>query len=251
VYGAAFGAPAVSVRTDAGTIELVLSQSVPTRTVCEILRGPRASYLFLGGERSAQIDSEFTLYFAALTDALAITANDQLARTLGPAYRPPSCRSLDDADWARLRARDLRLPTVAVGGTCPVSPVSSPSPHYAAALGAGPIYPVLGSSERRFSSWGLATADGYRYDKVLWIAAPDYQGPALIRGQRIDGAGEVLFDAGERELRFERYTGVSSAGTAAGGRDRPSGVGFPGPGCYAMQIDGLSFTTWVVMEIRP
>src|SRR5438309_2113835 len=88
------------------------------------------------------------------------------------------------------------LPSVEAGGSCPVS---QPNPRIwaraAPGLGPGPVAPVgLGDQSilrfRRFagSSWGG--------QKVLWVAAPSYGGPVLIRGARIDGPGGVGFNLG-------------------------------------------------------
>jgi hypothetical protein len=95
-------------------------------------------------------------------------------------------------------------------------------------------------------------ADGSIFAKVAWIARPDYRGPALIRGARIDAPGEVRFERGgglrQSELLFEYDTGVRSAGSEEGWRFLPSHVLISGAGCYAFQIDGLDWTTTVVMD---
>jgi hypothetical protein len=152
----------------------------------------------------------------------------------------------DEATWAKLAAHPLRLPPATAGAPCPVTPAVSINSFVGPLAGTGPVY-VTGN--RIYYS---PAPDGSIFGKVAWIAQPSYKGPALIRGARIDAAEEVRFERGgaprPSELRFEYDTSVRSAGSEEGWRFLPSLVLISGRGCYAFQIDGLDWSTTVVMD---
>ena len=151
-------------------------------------------------------------------------------------------------NWAALRT-PLRLPVLAAGATCPVTSVRTDMPGVGAVLGDGPVYP-----------WGTGHApladlffdgDVYRL-KVLWIVDYHvYDGPVLIRGGRISGVPESLVFYGlDQDATTELRLGLE--GWVSGGtglREFNSGTGFPGPGCFAYQIDAIGFTDYVVVEV--
>jgi hypothetical protein len=99
-------------------------------------------------------------------------------------------------------------------------------------------------------AYGARTSDGIFPAKVLWVAAPDYTGPALIRGRQLDGPGGVFFSNSRRvsELRFELDTRVRAGASDQGWRYLPSTVNVEGPGCYGLQIDGPGWTSTIVMR---
>ena len=161
-------------------------------------------------------------------------------------------------DWAKLH-RPLRLPKVPPGAVCPVSRVD-PRVQWkrinifgGSGIGRGPVYPGLGSSS------GLLYATRDRQyggpwfgEKVFWYVLPSYRGRVLIRGRRLDGPQLVRFNGGKLpapELRIEDYETVSWQGQPPGSRGVPSGVRVIGPGCYAFQIDGTSFSRIVVVVV--
>lgn len=99
--------------------------------------------------------------------------------------------------------------------------------------------------------------DGWHYVKAPWLSAPDYGGPALIRGRQIDGTAELRFEQGGPSstgglpmLRFPIHTGVSSPDLQPGWRFLPAALGFNAPGCYGLQIDGISFTEIIAIEAQ-
>jgi len=157
--------------------------------------------------------------------------------------------------WEPLR-RPLHLPKLAAGATCPVS---RPDPRVdwdrtrmfgGPGIGRGPVYPGLGAHS------GLLWATRYGFsgspwfgDKVFWYVLPSYQGPALIRGRRLDGPETVGFNGGkvpQPELHIARGETVTWDGQPPGTRGVPSSVRVREPGCYAFQIDGTSFSRVVV-----
>ncbi|HEU4784207.1 MAG TPA: hypothetical protein VFS83_12775, partial [Ktedonobacterales bacterium] len=116
------------------------------------------------------------------------------------------------------------------------------------ALGNGPVYPVgLGAEgvleyapPQNFESgdWGG--------QKVLWVVSPAYHGLVLIRGGRLDGAGEVRFERGADPpavLEFDAL-GLDPDGWSG----NPSYTRIRAPGCYAYQVDGDGFSEVIVFQ---
>ena len=174
----------------------------------------------------------------------------------GPSSPTPSVRTdrvgnvlaplVDDATWARLAAHPLRLPSLAAGAACPVTPATRITTFVGPVAGPGPVYSI---GNRIFYS---RAPDGSLFTKVAWLSRPDYKDAALIRGARIDASGDVRFQAGggpiTGELRFDYDTGTRSQGSEEGWRFLPSTVVIDGPGCYAFQVDGVDWSLTIVMD---
>ncbi|MFL5733093.1 MAG: hypothetical protein ACJ78Q_07800 [Chloroflexia bacterium] len=148
--------------------------------------------------------------------------------------------------WAALRARPVQLPAVAPGGPCPTARGKQVNPAYGLALGDGPAYPVGLGPEGIYYYGGATQEGGWWYLKVLWVVSPDYRGPTLVRGGRIDAPGELRFERGAdppSELRLD--TTQAAAGTWS---DFPTYTRLRAPGCYAYQVDGTGFTRTIVFK---
>jgi hypothetical protein len=148
-------------------------------------------------------------------------------------------------------------PPRAAAGECPVTqPIREVSAEFGAAAGPGPIYPVGLDAHAALSFiWppppGSVAPPGWGGNKVLWIGAPTYTGPVLIRGVRLDGDSPVAFQAGGGnpalpEMQFP--PGPPENVSATGWRNWPSATLLKAPGCYAWQIDGTTFSTVVVFN---
>jgi hypothetical protein len=146
--------------------------------------------------------------------------------------------------WDELVSRPLLLGPVAAS-TCPITPTKELSSGTAALAGSGPVY-----AAGNLIAYGRRTSDGLLPAKVLWVAAPDYPGPALIRGRRLDDLGAVYFSNSRAvtSLRFELDTRVRAAGSDQGWRYLPSTVDVDEPGCYGFQLDGPGWTSTIVMR---
>jgi hypothetical protein len=168
--------------------------------------------------------------------------------TGGPAAAPsaPSPSPTEEESWLELSARVLQLPAVPPGAECLITPTTQRSPATGALAGSGPVYAV-----GNVMTYGSPTSDGLLGGKVLWVAALDYPGPALIRGRQLDGPGAIFFSNSRKvtELRFERDTSVRAGASDQGWRYLPSTVDVEGPGCYGFQIDGPGWTTMIVMRM--
>jgi hypothetical protein len=178
---------------------------------------------------------------------------ERYERLYGAASGTPATTALPSGDpWAPLRARPVRLPTVAAGSPCPVVPGQTVSPDFGPALGKGPLYPAGFGTEGTARLEGAIEEGGWYFIKVLWVADPVYKGPALVRGGRIDAAGELRFEHGPnpaRELALDPGAALSG-GTGATWPNWPTYTRVRGPGCYAYQVDGTTFTRTAVFRVE-
>lgn len=102
-------------------------------------------------------------------------------------------------------------------------------------------------------------ASRWRAGRAVWIGGPAYRGPVLVRGGRVDGRGGLGFGMAvvpRRELRLpggsweERSATFRRWHQAAhkGWRFADSLMRVRTNGCYAVQIDGLSFSDVIVFS---
>lgn len=147
--------------------------------------------------------------------------------------------------------RTMHLPQVAPGAGCPVSRSRVVSARFGPALGAGPAFPVglTGGDLQvmppsRRTQWA---GSGWGGNKVLWVIAPGYRGPLLVRGARIDTRGGVGFDVGTTRP-YSELDLPPAAGGFSGWREEPSDTRVRAPGCYAYQIDGTDFSRVIVFR---
>lgn len=219
--------------------------------------------------------------------ALAVAVPTAVRLGEGPSSEPPSAATPSgpaptagaadpcahqacdpDAVLEALR-RPLDLPTVAPGEECPVSP-SRRFPGGAgfsgefAALGLGPVYlagPQAGGKVTLPPP--PAQAGGHwRSQKVIWVFDKTYSGAVLLRGDRIDGPGALGFlhyigaagypgtgaGDGKAHPRVLYVRGGLTASPARWLLSYPGGVFAKGPGCYAVQVDGVDFSETLVFR---
>jgi hypothetical protein len=167
-----------------------------------------------------------------------------------------SPRAETEDPWNRLR-RPLGLPHILLGRPCPRTHTARRVPGIVAALGRGPAYPTLGS-RRGIAYLGphsdTARVDGWYFRKTIWTVDARYDGPLLLRGRRIDGKGTLRFQAygppslirAHQELRWP--AGWPNQNRTAGWRQLPGATVLRGPGCYAFQADGVTFTRVIVFQ---
>lgn len=171
----------------------------------------------------------------------------------------------NQAAFNRLKHRPLNLPVVRKGERCPVTKGDqSQVPHVRYIFcsscfwfGKGPVFFALSwadqkSDEARFALTRVPYVEHAYRAKTPWVSRPDYEGPILIRGQRLD-------DDGRGKLRFS-YNGLKLAeemelGASARYRADPSHWSFwptsmyvPGTGCYGVQIDTNEGTDFIIFE---
>lgn len=150
---------------------------------------------------------------------------------------------------ARLR-RSLRLPQLAAVASCPAVRADRVNPSFGIALGPGPAYPIPFRDSTLHYDHGRS-AGGWIYVKVLWVIAPSYGGPVLIRGRQLNGTNWMGFDRGPRPLR-ELQIPPRTPGQTHTWRALPSYTRVrAGAGCYAYQIDGTTFSRVLGFRLKP
>jgi hypothetical protein len=184
----------------------------------------------------------FSLLARYRDDPSATTAVTEINRVLKTLVvrRPPGT---DPVTLATLK-RPLRLPGARF--SCPLSRVGKSAPNTGFTLGRGPAYPVLGSDQASAELADDARKRGWYLHKTLWVISPEYPGPLLIRGARLDGPGPVRFHHGGPLRAAVLWPG--SNGAKAEWRYGPNSTALRTPGCYAFQIDGTTFSRVVVFE---
>ncbi|MDG4794518.1 hypothetical protein [Micromonospora sp. WMMD1082] len=161
---------------------------------------------------------------------------------------PASAPATSPADLA---APPLRLPTAGPGDHCPVTeprPWSDTS-QASRVLGPGPLYPVAdyftdGVLQLRDQD---RERDGRYTKKVRWIAS-GYTGPVLVRAARIDAPGAA---AAAFAYTGEPRDGGHYAVLTGPETDLPATTTVSGPGCYAYQVDGTTFSVTIVFRAAP
>jgi len=142
--------------------------------------------------------------------------------------------------------RPLHFPTIRTGGTCPVSRGKLMSSSYidGVTFGPGPVrlLVAMNSGNLPVGSIDLSPSDtpGWFAFKTTWIVAPSYQGPIIVRAERIDGTGRVALLGGASPGPLVVPPGPT-VNDHFGTRAAPVGTYVQGPGCFAFQIDGKGF----------
>jgi hypothetical protein len=192
------------------------------------------------------------------------------AAALAAGYPPPTSQGLRHAhgfDWMCVGAsresctpghvpktlfRPLHLPTLASGAPCPVSAAHRVSPSYGLALGPGPAYPVGLGAEATLHFGGAQLPPPWTGNKVLWVIAPRYRGPLLLRGHQLDGPWWVGFENSRRPLAELPFPSMKQLGLSGRPwRNTATTTRVRTAGCYAYQIDGTSFSRVVVFRAAP
>ncbi|HEX8982637.1 MAG TPA: hypothetical protein VF792_07705 [Ktedonobacterales bacterium] len=166
------------------------------------------------------------------------------------------------AVWNALRNRPVRLPALPSSATCPTSEGRAVHDGYGAASGDGPAYivglgadGVLHAVRPAVDSSGAA-AWGYQF--TLFVIDPVYQGPLLARGAQINGSHPLLFNGGlDQASGFspQTITLLSQLRLESGPAFGAPWPTFPAylrmlePGCYAIQIDGVTFSEMILFRI--
>lgn len=184
---------------------------------------------------------------------------------------PPAASTL-----AELRNRPLNPPAPGANSACPTT-----SSH-------NDLSPVINGGKGKGPDFGFGPGPAYlsgtnalypgAFDNEVWLIEPTYRGPVLVRGRQINGGAAISF---AEPITFP-VGGFSSAGSPPPGTpaatvtidgspvpfylelDLPAAteVDAPGywrmffarthidaPGCYAVQVDGLTFSSVIVFQV--
>src|SRR5512140_739937 len=188
------------------------------------------------------------LFISALVLVLAACAPERAAATATPV----ALHTLDPG--SQLSNRPVQLMKLESGAECPRAHARQVNANFGPAIGDGPAYAAGFEADGVLNvSFPAATETPFYGSewsgaKVLWIVAPTYAGPLLIRGGRLDGPGPIGFETGSVppfELRIE----AAPAGSTDW-RNQPSYTRLRSPGCYMYQVDGLNFTETIIFEAK-
>jgi hypothetical protein len=194
------------------------------------------------------------LIVAALTALAGCTAAPAPAPSATTFPSDPTTPS--DAQVASLLARPLRVPSIEPGAPCPTSSASTRSPVAqpadAVGLGQSPLFPIsfyVGPAATLELRGATPTPEGLYDLKVVWASTTSYVGPAVVRVGRLDGTGRgfvrLLYDAKASRGDAVLFTLDDYP------RDWPSLTYVSGPGCWAYQVDGLTFDETLVFRVVP
>jgi hypothetical protein len=177
------------------------------------------------------------------------------------------------SNLAEMRNRALLLPAVAANQACPITPHHDLNPVVNGGKGKGPGF-GFGPGPAYLSGIDQLYPGGF--DNEVWLIDPAYNGPVLVRGHQINGAGLVEF---QEPITFP-VGGFSGAGSpppsapvrkvtidgspvpfyqeldlpAKPATDRFWRMFFArthieAPGCYAFQLDGVEFSLVIVFQV--
>jgi len=175
-----------------------------------------------------------------------------LARSVAATASP------EPAELAALRARPLRLPTVAAGDPCPVTRPArlDPPPPVGHSLGTGwalghaPLFPdasFFNGDPVRLRVSTVATRPGWYAAKAPWASRTGYLGWALIRTARLDGPGRARVELQVAD-GTRRISDALPVNVQADWQFWPGTTEVTGAGCYAYQVDGSGFTEMIVFR---
>ena len=114
-----------------------------------------------------------------------------------------------------------------------------------AALGSGPVR-LLSSATvpivRSKSAWYSPDAT------TIWFSEPSYQGPWIVRGHQLGGVSPVVFGDPPAVTASLVVPPIATINTTNGYRSVPTSFLVQQPGCYAVQVDGLTFSYDIVFQ---
>ena len=171
--------------------------------------------------------------------------------------------STDDPAFVQLKQRSLTLPMIRARDRCPVTRGSRESvprePYIFCAgclwFGRGPVYfawawsfQVNNVDDAMFSLEGVPHENSDYRAKTPWVSKPDYSGPILIRGRRLDGKGTLRFHVAGPKPEEDLKLNAPSRTDPTRWSFWPSSMYVPGPGCYGVQVDTLRGTDIVIFS---
>jgi hypothetical protein len=148
--------------------------------------------------------------------------------------------------------RPLHFPALRPGQRCPASqgsPVNT-ADFGGVALGNGLVRVVIanaGDLRRGVADLSPSSSPPWIALKTLWFSVPAYQGPFIIRAKRLGHPGPVALGEGPTVAPLVVPPGPTLNGTE-GWREAPGGLWVKTPGCYAWQVDGLTFSEIIIVH---
>jgi len=160
--------------------------------------------------------------------------------------RPGEPASLPSGPIPAVLNRPLHFPAVRPGQRCPASPGKpvKTSGFSGIALGTGPVRVIAGSTRRGIAQLINPTSSPpWLALKTLWFSVPAYQGPFIIRAERLGRPGPVALGEGPTVAPLVVPPGPTMNGTGAGAR--------PPAGCGSGHLDVAPGRWMVSRSARP
>ncbi len=153
--------------------------------------------------------------------------------------------------WKLLEQRPLRVPTLALGQRCPTTN-EKVLPYFGFTPGHEFVFPrldtILFASAQKFGG-GNPTNNGWGGQREIWLIQSPSNVLVLIRGHQLDGPNPVRFNGGIDQggsVSFPLLTALRLEGS--GYAAWPSYTRLRAPGCYIYQIDGLTFSEYLIFQ---
>jgi hypothetical protein len=143
----------------------------------------------------------------------------------------------------------LHFPVLRAGQRCPISRGTPFNNSYfgGVARGAGPVRVLAGNRRGIAELINPTSAPPWLALKTLWFSLPAYQGPFVIRAERVGRPGPVALGEGPVVGPLVVPPGPTLNSYLAW-RTVPGGLWVKSPGCYAWQVDGLGFSEIIVVR---
>jgi hypothetical protein len=155
--------------------------------------------------------------------------------------------------------RPLHFPTLGPGQSCPTAhgrPFTN-SGFSGIALGDGPVKVIIanqGDLANGQADLGSTSTAGWLALQTLWFASPAYNGPFVVRAERIGANSPIEVQPGRTGLEPGSGPLVVPPGPTlnsfGGYRTEPGSTWVTSPGCYAWQVDGLTFSDIIVVDLH-
>jgi len=158
--------------------------------------------------------------------------------------------------------RPLQLPVIASGEPCPTPTPHTVSSRTAPVLGSGPVFFTAGAynpTDRATMTalypppeTSVAAGTGWAVAKTTLVMKRTFSQPLVVRGSRIDGAGQLGFTGpvGHRPFAAIQFPGTASAIDFGKYKAHGLNVWATSSGCYALQLDGKTFSRVVVFRVE-
>jgi hypothetical protein len=182
-------------------------------------------------------------------EGLLVPSTYQQACAIQSADCPPDTAGVIPAALKR----PLHFPVLRPGQRCPASPGSpvNTSEFGGTALGKGLVRVLIADTgDLRHGVADLinpTSSPPWLALKTLWFSMPTYQGPFVIRAKRLGQPGPAALGEGPTVAPLVVPPGPT-LNSGEGYREAPGGLWVRTPGCYAWQVDGLTFSEVLVVR---
>jgi len=209
------------------------------------LRGPRYATLFGLAIVVCLVAIGLQFLPPAHTPAVVTAAPEVAGRGIPTA---PSLAAVAATTEVTLH-RPLAIPA-AGDGACPQTPITRTVPDaVTGGIGDGPIY-LAGprTVDNVFTVPPVPPHSRAGFEAIL-LGDPAHAGPVLVRGREIGGTGSLRFYGPSGPTTELLLTADQATTLPSGWRRWSIPASVDAPGCYAIQIDGATFSEVAVIEI--